>query len=186
MKIHLQVPQTEAEGPGIRYALWLQGCNLRCPECCNPEALPLEGGTEFQVDELLENIVGTPNIEGITLLGGEPLQQVGEVIELSKKVQAAGLNVMVFSGYTVSEILRRPTMVPVLKHIDILVDGRYDRKKPDTARRWVGSTNQVMHFLTDAYVVEDERFWTTHESRTVELRLRPRELVVNGWPTGAF
>lgn len=186
MKIHLQIPQTQAEGPGTRYAIWVQGCNFRCPGCCNPEALPIEGGADIQVDELLENIVGTPNIEGITLLGGEPLQQVDEVIELSKKVQAAGLNVMVFSGYTVAEILRRPTMVPVLRHIDILVDGRYDRRHPDADRRWVGSKNQKMHFLTDIYAIEDPRFWTTHEGNTVELRLRPDALVVSGWPTGDF
>ena len=39
------VPITEAEGPGLRFALWFQGCPLRCPGCCNPEMLPFSGGT---------------------------------------------------------------------------------------------------------------------------------------------
>ena len=38
------VPCTEAEGPGRRFALWFQGCPLRCPGCCNPEMLPFTGG----------------------------------------------------------------------------------------------------------------------------------------------
>ena len=41
------VPHTEAEGPGVRFALWFQGCPLRCPGCCNPEMLPFDGGTRM-------------------------------------------------------------------------------------------------------------------------------------------
>src|SRR6059058_3547475 len=46
------VPCTEAEGPGKRFALWFQGCPLRCPGCCNPEMLPFEGGESRRVDDL--------------------------------------------------------------------------------------------------------------------------------------
>src|SRR5438128_3079387 len=70
------VPATEAEGPGRRFALWFQGCPLRCPGCCNPEMLPFEGGTAMTVgavDALLDEAVRTHGVEGITLLGGEPL-----------------------------------------------------------------------------------------------------------------
>ena len=65
------VPCTEAEGPGRRFAVWVQGCPLRCPGCCNPEFLPFAGGTPTRVSELLRR-VDTEDVEGVTLLGGEP------------------------------------------------------------------------------------------------------------------
>src|SRR3954454_20113381 len=70
------VPVTEAEGPGLRLGLWFQGCPLRCPGCCNPEMLPFEGGTRMSLDEVIDRIEASTRdngIEGITLLGGEPL-----------------------------------------------------------------------------------------------------------------
>src|SRR5450755_585200 len=70
------VPCTEAEGPGRRFALWFQGCPLRCPGCCNPEMLPFDGGTRMTVADVARQIAQARKvspIEGITLLGGEPL-----------------------------------------------------------------------------------------------------------------
>ena len=69
------VPCTEAEGPGKRFALWFQGCPLRCPGCCNPEMLPFDGGepmTLAEVVDLLRRTHEAKELEGITLLGGEP------------------------------------------------------------------------------------------------------------------
>src|SRR5262249_31072713 len=76
LQVAQTVPCTEAEGPGRRFALWFQGCPLRCPGCCNPEMLPFSGGTPCTVAALLDQIDGaacTQGVEGITLLGGEPL-----------------------------------------------------------------------------------------------------------------
>src|SRR3954449_4313718 len=72
------VPCTEAEGPGRRFALWLQGCPLRCPGCCNPAMLPFEGGEPVRVGRMVDQVSATAarsRIEGITLLGGEPMAQ---------------------------------------------------------------------------------------------------------------
>src|SRR6266478_4833228 len=71
------VPCTEAEGPGRRFALWFQGCPLRCPGCCNPEMLPFEGG--------------------------ELLAHAAAGAALARVAHALGLNVMVFSGYLLEE-----------------------------------------------------------------------------------
>src|SRR5438067_7349833 len=70
------VPCTEAEGPGRRFALWFQGCPLRCPGCCNPEMLPFDGGVRMTAEDVTRQMAQaarTHRIEGITLLGGEPL-----------------------------------------------------------------------------------------------------------------
>src|SRR5947208_855180 len=50
------VPCTEAEGPGRRFALWFQGCPLRCPGCCNPEMLPFAGGRQMPLAEVLGQV----------------------------------------------------------------------------------------------------------------------------------
>src|SRR5436305_4526802 len=88
------IPVTEAEGPGLRFALWLQGCPLRCPGCCNPEMLPFEGGTPMGLAEILGLVeeAAEQGVEGITLLGGEPLAHAAGAALLAREVQARGLS----------------------------------------------------------------------------------------------
>lgn len=187
MTTHLQiaqiVPSTEAEGPGKRFAIWVQGCPLRCAECCNPEMLTFEGGKETSISDLIDQILQSRSsgIEGITLIGGEPFAHADALITVAAAVQKANLSVMVFSGYTLAELnmMDTPAVHQFLRHIDLLVDGRYDRTKPDAKRRWVGSTNQQIHFLTDRYS-PDDKIWTMPD--TLELHWDGRELVVNGFP----
>src|SRR5262245_15348554 len=154
------VPHTDAEGPGVRFALWFQGCPLRCPGCCNPEMLSFQGGESRRLADILEDIgcaVALDRIEGITLLGGEPLAHSGGAALLARRVQKLGLSVMVFSGYTLEEArqLPDPAVRDLLDHTDILVDGPYVRELPETRRRWIGSANQRIHFLTGRYRADD-------------------------------
>jgi anaerobic ribonucleoside-triphosphate reductase activating protein len=184
LQIAQVVPCTEAEGPGRRFALWFQGCPLRCPGCCNPEMLPFEGGTAVPLDALvrqIEEAARDHGVEGITLLGGEPLAHARGAALLAEAVGALGLTVMVFSGYTLEEAreLPDPAVADLLARTDILVDGPYLRDQPDTRRRWIGSTNQRIHFLSDRYRADDPRWLLPN---TLEIRLRGPELTVNGFP----
>lgn len=178
------VPDTEAEGPGRRFAIWVQGCPLRCPDCCNPELLDFAGGTERTTEELAEEIFATEGIEGVSFLGGEPFSHAAGVLDLARRVRQRGLSVMIFSGFTLAELhaRKRPEIAEILAITDLLVDGRYDRALPDTQRRWIGSRNQVMHFLSDRYSPTDPQF---HGKNTVEIRLGKDGLMVNGWPSAA-
>src|SRR5437588_1148928 len=84
------VPCTEAEGPGVRFALWFQGCPLRCPGCCNPEMLPFSGGTRVSVADLvarIEEVARTHGVEGVTLLGGEPLAHAAGAVVLARALR---------------------------------------------------------------------------------------------------
>jgi anaerobic ribonucleoside-triphosphate reductase activating protein len=178
------VPCTEAEGPGRRFALWFQGCPLRCPGCCNPEMLPFEGGQTLSLTDILEQIqsaVVRDAIEGITLLGGEPLAHAAGAANLAREVWRLGLTVMVFSGYTLEEArqLPDPAVHDLLAHTDILVDGPYCRDLPEIQRRWIGSANQRIHFLTERYRADDP-CW--RRPNTLEIRLRGSEVLVNGFP----
>src|SRR3989442_360945 len=104
------VPCTEAEGPGKRFALWFQGCPLRCPGCCNPEMLPFEGGNLVPVGAVVAQIRAARDrdgIEGITLLGGEPTAHAVGAVALARAAHDLGLTVMVFTGFTLEELRAR-------------------------------------------------------------------------------
>ncbi len=180
LRVAQVVARTEAEGPGRRFALWFQGCPLRCPGCCNPEMLPFEGGRDVPLAEIVRQ-VESAGVEGITLLGGEPLAHAAGAAALARAVRAAGLSVMVFSGYTLAEAraLPDPAVAELLAHTDILVDGPYRRDLPEARRRWIGSSNQQVHFLSDRYRADDPRWRLPN---TLEIRLEGSELSVNGFP----
>ena len=178
------MPCTEAEGPGRRFALWFQGCPLRCPGCCNPEMLPFEGGQALTVAEVVGQVRAAAErdgVEGITLLGGEPLAHAAGAAALARAVRGLGLSVMVFSGHTLAEALALPDSAvrDLLAHTDLLVDGPYVRELPEKRRRWIGSANQQIHFFTDRYRADDPRWLLPN---TLEIRLREGELTVNGFP----
>jgi anaerobic ribonucleoside-triphosphate reductase activating protein len=185
LRVAQTIDDTEAEGPGRRFALWVQGCSLRCPGCCNPEMFAADRqGTLQDAAALAARIVATPGLEGLSVLGGEPFEQAAGVAEVCRLVRAAGLGVMVYSGYTLAELQAKadPGVDALLATIDLLVDGRYDSTRPERARRWLGSSNQVLHFLTARYQADDPRFATPN---TVELRMVNGQLTINGWPQAA-
>jgi anaerobic ribonucleoside-triphosphate reductase activating protein len=184
LQIAQRIACTEAEGPGRRYALWFQGCPLRCPGCCNPEMLPFTGGESILLTDILREIDEAAQrdaIEGITLLGGEPLAHAAGAAALAEEVRQRGMSVMVFTGYTLAEAraLPDPHVAALLSLTDILVDGPYLRDQPEPHRRWIGSANQQIHFFTDRYRVDDP-CW--RRPNTLEIRLRGGEVTVNGFP----
>lgn len=189
ISIGVEVGDTEAEGPGRRYAIWVQGCPMRCPGCCNPELLRFAGGSEHTVEAVLARVLAvherTP-LDGVSLLGGEPFAQAPALAVLAERLQAAGLGVMVYSGYRLDELERQIAdgqagVARLLAATDLLVDGRYERDQPDTTRRWIGSTNQQLHFLSARHRPDDACF---SAGETVELRLVDGQLIINGWPWG--
>ncbi len=178
---------TEAEGPGKRFALWFQGCPLRCAGCCNPEMLPFIGGEKMTVSAVAESIRlarDEHGIEGISLLGGEPFAHVAGAGGVARVARDLGLGVMIYSGYTLSELhaMSDANVQALLALTDVLVDGPYLQDQPETRRRWVGSANQQVHFLTNRYSPSDP-CWSC--SNTLEIRLRDGEVSVNGFPSRA-
>jgi anaerobic ribonucleoside-triphosphate reductase activating protein len=188
LQIAQVVPATAAEGPGRRFAIWLQGCPLRCPGCCNPEMLPFVGGTAVAMSELVEQILAAQRehaIEGISLLGGEPFAQAAALADLATAVQESGLGVMIYSGFTLAELCERcdSDTDRLLAATDLLVDGPYLREQPETRRRWIGSANQQVHFLSDRYDRNDPAWLLPN---TLEIRLAGGELTVNGFPAAGL
>ena len=132
-----RVPVTRAEGPGARYALWLQGCSIRCPGCCNPHLFDPAGGERVAAGVLLAEMEAVRGeIEGITVLGGEPMDQPEGLLPVLRGARDLGLSVVVFSGFTLEDLRARPdaAVQDVLATIDVLVDGRYEASRPETER----------------------------------------------------
>ena len=181
-----RLPCTEAEGPGRRAALWVQGCNKRCRGCCNPAYLQLverELVSVSSVLEWLENAHHTHDLEGVTFLGGEPMLQAQGLAVVAQGAQSLGLSVMVFSGYTKTEldVMQLPGVDQLLRYTDVLVDGPYEASLPEISRRWAGSTNQQFNYLTARYDARIESYGTVE--RVLEVRLRrDGSIFVNGWP----
>lgn len=181
-----RLPCTEAEGPGRRAALWVQGCNKRCRGCCNPAYLQLterELVSASSVLDWLKNAHHAHDLEGVTFLGGEPMLQAQGLAFVAQGAQSLGLSVMVFSGYTKNEldVLRLPGVDQLLRHTDVLVDGPYEANLPEHSRRWTGSKNQQFHYLTSRYDAQIES--DGEAERVLEVRLRTNgSMFVNGWP----
>jgi anaerobic ribonucleoside-triphosphate reductase activating protein len=145
--------------------------------------LPFEGGQRRDLVSIREEIESalSHGIEGITLLGGEPLAQAEGGAALGRVAHDHGLSLMVFTGYTLEEAreLPDPAVAGLLAETDILVDGPYLREQPETRRRWIGSANQRIHFLSNRCRADDPR-WL--QPNTLEVRFRGGELTVNGFP----
>ena len=182
LRIGSLIDATEAEGPGLRFVIWTQGCSLGCPDCCNPHLWNPRGGEDWSEESLWARIeaarVRHPALEGLTLVGGEPFEQDAPLAALCARARAAGLSVMAFSGYTLAELEARGSRL--LGEVDLLVDGRYEAARYTASRRWIGSTNQGLHFLSEAYAPSDPRFT---EPNHAEVRLDHRGVIsVVGFP----
>ena len=184
------IENTEVEGPGKRFAIWVQGCQRHCPGCCNPHFLdfvPKNVMDSVELCELIEKSQQENGIEGITLLGGEPFLQARGLSEVAKFCREHNLSVMTFTGYCLASLLAKEILYAdeLLTNTDLLVDGFFDKDNPETVRNWVGSTNQQFHFLTDFYtsgIEYDERF-----SHGFELRVKlDGTLTSNGFPLNSL
>jgi anaerobic ribonucleoside-triphosphate reductase activating protein len=150
------LPATVAEGPGRRAALWVQGCSIRCPGCFNPHSWATGGGEPVPWTDLAAAVRAAADegdIEGLTLLGGEPFDQAGPLGALAEAVRAEGLSVMTFTGYVLEALQAagREDWDRLLAATDLLVDGPYMAERPERRRPWVGSDNQRFWFLTERY-----------------------------------
>lgn len=175
---------TESEGPGRRFALWVQGCERRCPGCCNPEMQPIRRNTIVDVQDLIKLIARAQNeesIEGISLIGGEPVLQAEGAADLAQWCHGHGLSVLLFTGYLYDDLLRMNDLHVnrLLAATDLLVDGPFIVSEYDEERDWIGSKNQKLWFLSDRYMpgIEYE-----HGARSMEVLISDRDILINGWP----
>jgi anaerobic ribonucleoside-triphosphate reductase activating protein len=150
------VTDSRANGPGVRAVVWTQGCSLGCAGCFNPETHPFVGGESIAVDDLFQRVAALGStIEGLTVSGGEPLQQPRPLTALLRRVrEETDLSVVVFTGYCWKEVRRMAEAEALLACVDVLIAGRYDQSRR-LARDLRGSANKTVHLLSDRYTMSD-------------------------------
>ena len=134
------VPESFVDGDGIRFAVFMQGCQRNCAGCHNPETHDLNGGRLIDTTEIISAIKKNPLLNGITLTGGEPFLQVAAADELALAAKNLGLNVWCYTGFTFEEL--PPDAEPLLENIDVLIDGEFIENLRDLELQFRGSSNQ--------------------------------------------
>jgi anaerobic ribonucleoside-triphosphate reductase activating protein len=177
IRIHGVEPRSRANGPGVRFVVWFQGCTLGCPGCFNPATHAAAVGGTQSIAELTAAMTAAAaaGATGLSLSGGEPLQQPVAARALLDAARTLGLSTLAFSGYTIDELRALPGGPDVLARLDVLIDGRYvagDR----LASGLRGSANQRIHLLTDRHTLAE-----VEATPVAEIRIgRDGELVLTG------
>jgi anaerobic ribonucleoside-triphosphate reductase activating protein len=158
-RIHAVEPRSRANGPGTRFVVWFQGCTLGCPGCFNPATHAAELGDgsperppQMAIEDLATAMAAAhaAGATGLSLSGGEPLQQPEAARALLDAARALGMSTLAFSGYTIDEIRALPGGPDVLARLDVLIDGRYVAgERLATGLR--GSANQRIQLLTERH-----------------------------------
>lgn len=156
LNLHGFWPKSEANGPGQRAVIWLQGCSIRCPGCFNTDAQAFNAGNSVEVEKLFRRIINISEpIEGVTISGGEPLDQRRPLLALLKQIREnTYYSIILFTGYTWEEIQFFPETPELLACIDVIIAGRFNAERR-IAANLIGSTNKTLHFITGRYNLQN-------------------------------
>ena len=149
MKIRLANElQTDSivDGEGIRAVIWTQGCPHNCKGCHNPHTFNYKGGFEVEVEDLIQEISKLQLQDGITFSGGDPMVQAKACAKIAEAAKKQGLSVWAYTGYTFEELEEKSktdiSIMDFLKHIDVLIDGRFVLEEKSLDIYYRGSRNQ--------------------------------------------
>lgn len=144
IRIHkwMVVDNEHLYGPGRRLLLYLKGCSLHCEGCINQHLWAFEGGSLLSPEEVFD-ICEIERVSGITIHGGEPLDQAAGLLELVRLAKAKNLTVILFTGYIKKEldIIQKE----IWNMSDIVVAGRFLKDKRNVNLQFRGSTNQRVY-----------------------------------------
>lgn len=142
-----------SNGTGVRVSLFVSGCTHKCKNCFNKEAWDFNYGHEFN-DKVIDEIISYlahDYIEGLTILGGEPMELSNQegILPLIKKVrkQFPNKNIWIYTGYSFDDDLlpwskKYDFTKEILENVDVIVDGEFVEEKKDISKYFRGSSNQ--------------------------------------------
>ncbi len=123
---------TTVNGPGNRYLIHLQGCNLACKGCFNPESWSFKTKSLVDVEELADKIL-SHNLDGLSISGGEPFLQPEPLLHFLKHLHRNGnplpKGILIYSGFTEEELQKIPEYSQIIELISVIVSGRYEEDK---------------------------------------------------------
>ena len=134
------------DGPGIRFAIFCQGCPHDCEGCHNPSTHSFQDGEIVKISNILKYIDENPLIQGVTFSGGEPLCQVKPFLSLAKEVKKRNLHLLIYTGCTIEELeirmKKEHELEELLRIADHLIEGRFVQKLRNLSLLYRGSSNQ--------------------------------------------
>ncbi len=134
-----------ANGPGIRCTFFVTGCSLHCKNCFNEEYQNPNFGQKW-TDEETEKIIEylkQDEIDGLTILGGEPFESCDDLIQVISKIKEnTDKTIWIFSGYTYENLMKKENCKKLIELCDVLVDGRFVEELKDLRLKFRGSSNQ--------------------------------------------
>lgn len=142
-----------ANGLGIRTSIWVTGCKFHCKDCFNKDLWEFSAGKPF--DKAAENelfsLLSDPHCKGLSVLGGEPLEQGEDMIKLLKKVKEMypPKNIWLWTGYELHEALKDTVRNEILSYCDFVVDGKFIHEKHGKHLYFRGSENQNIYKRTE-------------------------------------
>lgn len=183
LRLYHFIPATRAEGPGLRAGIWMQGCPHHCSGCAAQDTWDFSAGYSETVESLRGKILSVPNLDGVTIAGGEPFCQAGALAELVRRLrdEKSHFTVICFTGWTLEELhnLQSAEVESLLAEVDLLLDGPYTERLASMDRPLVGSSNQQFHFLTSRLLPWKEKWG--EEKNKLEIRIAPDgRIVANG------
>lgn len=141
-------PETIADGAGLRASLYLSGCQHACFGCHNKESWSPKSGQRLTTEKwknILDNIARNFLLDGVTITGGDPFFSPEHLLILLQDIKKyTNQNIWCYTGFTYQQLneMDHPIINQCLKHIDVLVDGRFDIALFDPALHFKGSSNQ--------------------------------------------
>ena len=144
MRIANVISDSIVDGPGLRLTVFTQGCPHHCPGCHNPETHDFAGGRTVDTQAIVAQMRANPLLDGLTLSGGDPMEQPAPCAELARQAHALGLNVWCYTGYTLEQLLKEadPDRMALLRETDVLVDGPFLLAQRSLELKYCGSRNQ--------------------------------------------
>lgn len=143
-------------GPGERIVIWTQGCSKRCKNCASRELWEKDATKDIAVDELIKKTIeyiGNEAVDGITITGGDPLEQPEELEALLERLRVFSRDILLYTGYEYRELQERLSaayLEKLRKTVSVLIDGRYLDHKNDNKSALIGSVNQSIIYFDEA------------------------------------
>jgi anaerobic ribonucleoside-triphosphate reductase activating protein len=150
--IHAIERGSRANGPGSRLVVWTQGCSLKCKGCWNPETHDF-GGTSTNLSSILGMLIDG-GYEGLTVSGGEPLDQAEPVFQLGLMAKSLGFSSVLFSGYSLEGVKRKLGTKEIAQAFDVLLSDPYV-SKPEYQTVTQALSNKTITFFSQRYSLED-------------------------------
>jgi anaerobic ribonucleoside-triphosphate reductase activating protein len=172
---------TYALGPGLRSAVWVQGCPFRCPGCISPDWVTEKSAHIITPQELAHELLSDPSVTGITFSGGEPMQQAAGLAETARLIRRArDVSIICFTGYRFEELMKKPLsrgVTMLLSELDVLIDGPYLAGLNEN-RGLRGSSNQRIYYLTDRL----STYFLEESPRRAEIQIQEGQAFLVGVP----